>query len=139
MSKDKWARLVKEAIKKYFENELRNKMMNGYSKLKNSKLIEEHLGMKDYVNKMTLSDARTNFRIRSSMVSNVKLNQRSNPEYERTLWLCDECGKVDSQSHIMWCPSYATLREGLDIENDLDVVHYFQSVVKIREALKNED
>jgi hypothetical protein len=102
MSKDKWARLVKEAIKKYFETELRNKMMNGYSKLKNSKLIEEHLGMKDCVTKMTLSDARTNFRIRSSMVNNVKLNQRSNPEYERKLWLCDECGKVDSQNHIMW-------------------------------------
>ena len=57
----------------------------------------------------------------------------------RKLWLCDECGKVDSQSHIMWYPSYASFREGLDINNDLDVVHYFQSVVKIREALKNEN
>ena len=109
------------------------------SKDKWAGLIEEHLGMKDYVTKMTFSDARTNFRIRSSMVNNVKLNQISNPAYERKLWLCDECGKVDSQSHIMWCPSYATLREGMDIDNDLDVVHYFKSVVKIREALKTED
>ena len=46
---------------------------------------------------------------------------------------------ISIPSHIMWCPSYATLREGLDIDNDLDVVHYFQSVVKIREALKNEE
>ena len=29
------------------------------------------------------------------------------------------------------------MREGLDIDYDLDVVHYFQSVVIIREALKN--
>ena len=87
MSKDKWA------IKKYFETELRNKMMNGYSKLKNSKLIAEHLGMKDYVTKMTLSDARTNFRIRSSMVNNVKLNQRSNPEYKKNTWLGQDWGQ----------------------------------------------
>ena len=39
----------------------------------------------------------------------------------------------------MWCPSYATIREGLDVDNDLDVVNYFQRVVKIREALRNED
>ena len=73
------------------------------------------------------------------MVKDVKLNQRYNPEYERKLLLCDECGKVHSQSHIMWCPAYAMLRKGLDIDNDLDVVHYFQSVVKLREALKNEE
>ena len=41
ISKDQWARIVKEAIRKHFENELRNKMKNGYSKLKESKLIEE--------------------------------------------------------------------------------------------------
>ena len=32
------------------------------------------------------------------------------------------CGKVDSQIHIMWCPSYELLREGRDIDNDLDVI-----------------
>ena len=67
------------------------------------------------------------------------MNQRSQPDYAHQLWACDECGCVDTQSHIMWCPSYATLREGLDVDNDLDVVHYFQKVVKIREALRNED
>ena len=77
--------------------------------------------------------------MRCSILNNIKFNQKSNQEYERKLWLCDGCGNVDSQSHIMWCPSYATLREGLNIDNDLDVVHYFQSVVKIREALKYDE
>ena len=67
------------------------------------------------------------------------MNQKSNPEYARKLWLCDDCGNVDSQSHIMWCPSYATLREELDINNDVDVVHYFQRVLKLREELKSDE
>ena len=72
-----------------------------------------------------------NMTFRNSTSAVHILNQRSNTEFARKLWLCDECGKVDSQSHIMWYPSYAN--------NDLGVVHYFQSVVKIREALKNEN
>ena len=83
MSKARWATLVKKAIKKYYEAELRNKMADGYSKLKNRKLIEEHLVMKEYVTQMTLSDARTNFRIRCSLINQIKLNQRSNPDYAR--------------------------------------------------------
>ena len=39
----------------------------------------------------------------------------------------------------MWCPSLATLREGLDIDNDQDVVQYFQKVVKYRESLGQGD
>ena len=39
----------------------------------------------------------------------------------------------------MWCPSYATLREGLDVDDDKDVVKYFQNVMKIRETARNEE
>ena len=39
----------------------------------------------------------------------------------------------------MWCPSYATLRESIDIDDDLDMVCYFQSVTKLREALKKDE
>ena len=88
---------------------------------------------------MNLTDVKTDFPIRFSLLNQVKMNQRSQPTYADQIWACDECGCVDTQSHIMWCPSYATLREGLDVDNDLDVVHYFQKVVKIREALRNVD
>ena len=36
----------------------------------------------------------------------------------------------------MWYPGYAPLREGLDINDDLEVIHYFQKVFKLRENLE---
>ena len=82
---------------------------------------------------MKLEDARTKFRLRCSMLRNVKMNQKSNQIFARQLLTCDQCGKIDSQSHIMWCPSLLSLREGLDVDNDLDVVRYYQKVMKLRE------
>ena len=62
------------------------------------------------------------------------MNQKYNQVFARQLWTCDQCGKIDSQSHIMWCPSLLSLKEGLDVDNDLDVVRYYQKVMKLREA-----
>ena len=39
LSKERWAKLVKDAIKKCYEAELKVKMAEGYSKLKNSNLV----------------------------------------------------------------------------------------------------
>ena len=66
---------------------------------------------------------------------NDRVYQKSNEVFARQLWSCEHCGKIDSQSHIMWCPSLVALREGLDIDNDLDVVSYYQQVIKLRETL----
>ena len=136
MTKFKWKSIVKKAIKTNYENELKSKMTT--SKLKDGPMTKESFELQDYLKEMKLSDARTKFRLRSNMTK-VKMNMKLDPKFAAELWKCSGCGNLDSQSHIMWCPSYATLREGLDIDNDLDVVHYFQSVMKIREALKNED
>ena len=68
------------------------------------------------------------------MLRTVKMNQKSNAVFARQLWACNQCGKIDSQSHIMWCPALASLREGLNIDNDLDVVHYYQKGISLREA-----
>ena len=125
LTKGKWAQVVKEAIKNKFESELKDQMETS-SKLKESKLVNEEFKLQDYIKEMNIPDARTNFRIRCSIVNTIKMNQKNNPEYARKLWICEDCGNVDSQSHIMWCPSLVTLREGLDIDNNLDVVHYFQ-------------
>ena len=40
---------------------------------------------------------------------------------------------MDSQSHIVWCPAYAELREGKDLNSDQDLVTYYHEVMKIRE------
>ena len=75
---------------------MKDKMLNCFSKLKNSKLVRENFEMQGYIKTMNLVDARMNFRIRCSIVNDIKLNQRSNPEYARQLWLCDDCGNVDT-------------------------------------------
>ena len=132
-SKAVWKKRVREAIKCKFEEELKS-LMSNYSKLKSSPLMNENWETQSYIENMRLEDARTNFRLRCSMLRTVKMNQKSNAVFARQLWACNQCGKIDSQSHIMWCPALASLREGLNIDNDLDVVHYYQKVISLREA-----
>ena len=136
ISKQKWRSLVKQAIGVKYAEELKSKFSG--SKLKDGPFKDENFEIKDYINQMNLTNARTNFRRRSNML-NCQMNQRNNPVYAKNLWKCDACQNLDTQSHLMWCPAYATLsREGLDIDCDKDVVQYFQKVFKIRESLDNE-
>jgi hypothetical protein len=39
----------------------------------------------------------------------------------------------------LWCPAFASLREGKDLNSDIDLVHYYQQVIKIREDNENEN
>ena len=105
------------------------------SKLKDGPMTKESFGKKEYLMKMQPADARTNFRLRSKTFK-AKMNMKSDRHYAANLWKCAQCGNLDTQSHIMCCPSLAPLREGLDVSNDTDVIHYFQEVFKIRERLE---
>jgi hypothetical protein len=131
LSRQKWKRLVKEAIKKKSEKAIRSKFQK-YSKLRDKNYEVENLDLKPYIVEMKLREARTFFRIRSSMI-NVKMNMKSNAKYADALWKCDDCMSMDSQSHILWCPAYAPLREGKNLSNDMDLVNYYQAVIKIRD------
>ena len=50
---------------------------------------------------------------------NTKYNRKSDKAYAADMWRCDQCKSEDTQSHILWCPVFAPLREGksLAIEN----------------------
>lgn len=130
ITKTKWKATVKADIKTTYEKELKEKMTT--SKLKDGPMVGENFGKKDYILSMKLCDARTNFRLRSN-TSNVKLNRKSDPSYAAKLWKYDDCTSLDTQSHIMWCPAFTPLREGLDVDNDNDIVHYFQQVFRLRD------
>ena len=130
-SKLKWKSMVKSAVKLTSEMKIKQEFKN-YSKLKNRNLEDESLKLKQYVTDMNLRNARTNFRIRSFMVA-TKMNRKSDPKFTNELWRCNDCCSMDSQSHILWCPAYAPLREGKNLHDDLDLVKYFQAVMKIRE------
>ena len=40
---------------------------------------------------------------------------------------------MDFRSHIIWCPSYIPLREGLSLDSDIDIVKYCQAVMQQKE------
>ena len=130
-TKVKWKNLVKQALRRRSENEIHEEVQT-YSKLRN-KHNSEYLETKNYIKEMKIINSRTIFRARSSMLRDVKMNQKSNPRYAAELWKCDDCMSMDSQSHIIWCPGYAPLREGKNLYDDMDLVTYFQQVMKIRE------
>ena len=69
-------------------------------------------------------------------MTDVKFNYKNDKQNRQELWRCDSCQTaIDTQSHILWCPSYKELRSGKDINNDRDLVNYIQNVMKIREQL----
>ena len=39
---------------------------------------------------------------------------------------------MDDQTHAMQCSAYTDLREGLDMEKDVDLVLYFRRVMESR-------
>ena len=129
-SKLAWKKLVKKAIHKKSENLLRSEIQE-YSKLRDITSESENLDLKEYVKNMTMRQARTKFKLRSHMLD-VKMNRKSDKRYSDTLWRCDFCLSLDSQSHIMWCPAFSSLREGRNIEDDKDIVSYIDQVMKLR-------
>ena len=79
-----------------------------------------------------MRDLGTNFRIRPKRLK-TKMNMKHVENVTQKLWKCYYCQCMDSQAHIIWCPAFSPLREDKDLSNNLDLVHYYQNVMKIRE------
>ena len=47
---------------------------------------------------------------------------------------CQHCPNIETQAHIQHCPAYEHLRAGKNLDNDQDMVKYFQQVIAMREA-----
>ena len=106
--------------------------MEKYEKLEGLKGKE--YGRKQYLEEMNMEKARTFFRIRTRMIK-CKRNQSSDPSNKATLWKCNACGYVDTQSHLLHCPAFKDIRDGKSLDSDSDLVDYFTKVLKIREGL----
>ena len=118
-----WKKQVKTAVNHYYEKDLKCQIIH-FSKLQNGPMVGEEFKEKSYLTEMSMSDARTLFRIRGR-TNECKMNQQNRKDFAHNLWKCSECGNVDTQSHILWCPYFASLREGKSLESDLDLVGYF--------------
>ena len=78
------------------------------------------------------ADCRLQFRIRTHMVD-LKGNMKG--KYKNGDYSCLGCGDeatVEDQSHILRCPAYRDSRQGLDLDDDKDVVKYFRRVMMLR-------
>ena len=135
MTRNKWKGLVKKAIQTANAKELKSDM-SSYRKLENSELLLEDFGRQPYLKQLNLTDSRTKFKYRTKMTQYVKMNYSSETRYSEDLWRCDSCRtKIDSQNHVLWCSSYASLREGKDLSSDGDLCSYLQKVFEIRHEL----
>ena len=78
--------------------------------------------------------SRTFFRVRSSTIP-LKMNLKSDKKFAAELWKCDFCLSLnpETNNHVIWCPAYASLPEGLSLENYEDDAKYFMSVLRFRE------
>ena len=123
--KNKWKRLVKNAIVKANEKEIRQSS-SSYKKIKNKVQDDE------YLSSLSLSQARVLFQHKYSMTSNVKMNYKGDPSYSKSLWKCDKCKNQDTNSHLLWCTGYTEQREGLDLNQNKDLCSYLQKVIKLR-------
>ena len=55
------------------------------------------------------------------------------------LYQSDSCmSEVDENTHVLYCPSYAELRENKNMNDDNHLAQYLQKVLEIRMKLRIE-
>jgi hypothetical protein len=117
---------LEKACRVMDEKELKEKMGKKMMKLKS-----EDCQRKGYMDLKSLADVRSIFRVRTNMVEGFRGSFQN--MYENTSLNCEGCGLVvDYQAHSMECPAYDDLREGLDMDKDLDLVTFFRKVMDRR-------
>ena len=124
--------VIVDAINKHHAEEARELMGKKLKEMKS-----EDIGRtRDYMKTKCIADCRLKFRIRTNMVE-LKGNMKGS--YRDSDFSCLGCGDkstVEDQSHVIRCPAYHELREGLDFEKDEDLVKYFREVMIIRMKMK---
>ena len=98
-------------------------------------MATETFEKKIYLDTLVPANARQLFKFRSKMFD-AKYNYKSDKTYSAELWRCESCQScIETQDHVLYCPSYTTLREGKDINCDQDLSEYLKKVLIIRSRL----
>ena len=120
------------------ENERRlRELMEG--KKKCEKILAEQYGQKEYFSLKTPSQVRNYFATKVSMLP-IAGNFLHDNRFRNTDWLC-RCGAREEQEHIVsHCEIYKDIREKYDdINNEDNMVMFFQEVLKKRDALDEKE
>ena len=94
--------------------------------------MQENFGIKEYMKKLTVVEARSLFKHRTSMTRYAKFNYKNDPIYAKQLWKCESCSNISTESHVLWCSGFQYLREGKNLKCDRDLAKYLIEVLKIR-------
>ena len=133
LSKLQWKRICKRMVMNKNKTDILEQSKK-YKKIAHEEMSKESFGVKNYLKEMTLTDAKLNFAIRTQMVRTVQANFKGEPMYKKNNWKCVGCGKLDTQEHVLRCHAYKHLRIGSSLENVMERVQYFRSVISIRES-----
>ena len=123
--------MVKKAIHKANENDIR-KSLEPYKKVKHLNIGDDKFECKQYLSTLPLEKARTMFKHKCKMTENVKMNFKNDQQFSNSLWRCSSCLNQDTESHLLWCPGYTDMREGLNLNDDSDLCSYLQKIFAVR-------
>ena len=133
ISKKQFKVIAKKACNMKNEEDLKTQIKS-YKKM--SAMRDEVQKGNAYFFRETLQNVRTIFRFRAELYES-KLNFKNKPEYRAENFMCDSCeNEVDHNTHVLFCPAYALLREEKDLNNDSDLAEYLQKVLDIRMNLR---
>ena len=142
-----WKNLVKCKIYEMNKCEIVSEMKSS-QKMKDLDFDNIKFERQPYLLTLNLSEARMKLKINAFMTPTIKMNFPSDTEFTNQFWTCSGCagsdgdgvgggsgvaGRRDTQQHVLICPGYAELRDGIDLENDRDLVKYFTQVINRRQ------
>ena len=82
----------------------------------------------------SLTNVRTLFKFRADLFE-AKLNFKN--KHRDGNYLCDSCeSESDLNTHVLFCPAYASLRQDKSLNCDKDLANYLQSVLEMRTNLR---
>ena len=133
VSKQQFKQIVKKACAIANDDELKSQIQS-YKKM--AAMKDEILKGNCYFFKESLYNARAIFGFRVEL-SEAKNNFKNKQEYKNEGYLCDSCqSEIDQNTHVLFCPSYSSLREGKSLNNDVHLAQYLQKVLEIRTNLR---
>ena len=131
VSKAQFKARVKRACQQRNDEELSNQIQS-YKKM--SALRNEIVKGNSCFFTETLENVRILFRYRVELYE-AKMNYKN--KYTSEGYLCDSCeSESETNSHILFCPSYALIRQNKDLNSDRDLADYLHRVLEIRSNLR---
>ena len=133
-TKMSWKKFIREKIKEANRLSLL-KGLEHYKKVDFLSLSVEKFELKQYFREMTLAQSRIKFRERTRTMKTCKLHFPSHPQYVREMFCCPEpnCTEIDSLSHWTVCNKYRHLRDGRNLNEDIQLIEYYRAIIKHRE------